>query len=198
MAIDTTFYGTIDEATQYFQNRLHADSWFNAAVADRPKGLWAATQIIDTLNYKGNKHSVWLVLQQYMNLNNFGTLPVTCAPALPLLLIMPEYAPSKQQLLDANAAQLHEFPRDQDTDVPLNIRYACYEIAFSLLDGKDPELELEAMGISQQTFGPVQTSYSRNNVPLEHLINGVPNATAWRYIRPFLRSSDQIKLSRIS
>ena len=79
MAIDTTFYGTIDEATQYFQNRLHADSWFNAAVADRPKGLWAATQIIDTLNYKGNKHSVWLVLQQYMNLNNFGTLPVTCA-----------------------------------------------------------------------------------------------------------------------
>ena len=85
-----------------------------------------------------------------------------------------------------------------DTTVPTAIVQACYEIAYSLLDGRDPELELEALGITQQAYGPIQTSFNRNQVPLEHLINGVPNALAWRLLRPFLRSSDQIKLTRIA
>jgi hypothetical protein len=94
-------------------------------------------------------------------------------------------------------AQPLEFPRDSDTTVPADIEQACYELAYSLLDGRDPELELEALGISQQAYGQVQTSYNRSQTPLEHLVNGVPNALAWRLIRPFLASPDEIRLTRI-
>jgi len=194
--IDTTFYGTIDEANQYFQSRLHSGPWFESDPADRPKALWAATQIIDTLNFKDRKHSVWLVFRQYMRLNQDGV--VLFAPAIDMIWLTPEYAPPPGALRDAEAAQLHEFPRGSDTVAPQAICYATYEIAYSLLDGKDPELELEALGVSQQSYGSVQTTYSRNNVPLEHLINGVPNVAAWRLIRPFLRQADQVKLSRVS
>ncbi|MGN6461659.1 MAG: methionine synthase [Pseudolabrys sp.] len=68
----------------------------------------------------------------------------------------------------------------------------------SLLDGKDPELELENLGISSQGYESVRTTFSRSQVPIEHIINGVPNASAWRLLRPFLRDEDAIKLARVS
>jgi hypothetical protein len=173
MAIDTTYYGTLDEANQYFANRLHESAWSNADPADRPKALWAATQIIDTLNFKGHKHPVYELLQQ----NSQATTV---------------------EIQAAEAAQALEFPRGIDTEVPEAICRACYEIAHSLLDGKDPELELEALGISSQGYSSVKTTYSREHVPIEHIVNGVPNAMAWRLIRLFLRDADEIKLSRIS
>ena len=49
--ISVNFYGTVDDATAYFANRLHESAWTSADPADRPKALWAATQIIDTLNF---------------------------------------------------------------------------------------------------------------------------------------------------
>jgi hypothetical protein len=91
-----------------------------------------------------------------------------------------------------------EFPRGDDTEVPEAIRIACYEIAHSLLDGKDPELELENLGISSQGLASVRTTFNRSQVPIEHIVNGVPNATAWRLLRPFLRDKDAVKLLRIS
>jgi hypothetical protein len=91
-----------------------------------------------------------------------------------------------------------EFPRGDDTEVPDAIRIACYEIAHSLLDGKDPELELENLGISSQGLSSVRTTFNRSQVPIEHIVNGVPNATAWRLLRPFLRDEDAVKLLRIS
>ena len=91
-----------------------------------------------------------------------------------------------------------EFPRGADTEVPEAIRIACYEIAHSLLDGKDPELELENLGIVSQGYASVRTTYSRAHVPIEHIVNGVPNVLAWRHLRPFLRDEDAIRLSRVS
>jgi hypothetical protein len=168
-----TYYGTVIEADSYFGGRLHENAWSDADPADRPKALWAATQIIDTLNFKGHKHPVYVLLQQ----NPRAT---------------------SDQIRAAEVLQVLEFPRDADTEVPEVIRQACYEIAHSLLDGKDPELELEALGISSQSYSSVKTTYSREQVPIEHIVNGVPNAMAWRLLRPFLRDSDEIKLSRIS
>jgi hypothetical protein len=106
--------------------------------------------------------------------------------------------PTPEQVRQAEQTQPLEFPRGSDTVVPSEIEQATYELAYSLLDGKDFELELEALGISQQAYGSVQTSYNRNQAPLEHIVNGIPNALAWRLIRPFLRAADQIKLSRIT
>ena len=173
MSIDTSYYGTLEEADEYFANRLHESAWSNADEADKPRALWAATQIIDALNFKGNKHPVYELLQQN-----------------------PRASVREIQL--AETSQALEFPRGADTDVPEAIRRACYEIAHSLLDGKDPELELEALGILSQGYSSVKTTYSRDHVPIEHIVNGIPNAMAWRLIRPFLRDADEIQLSRIS
>jgi hypothetical protein len=169
MSINTEYYGTLQEANDYFAMRLHETAWTGSDVADRPKALWAATQIIDTLNYKGYKAAVFAVLES-----------------------------SAAVIAEAEASQPLEFPRGADTEVPEAIRRACYEIAHSLLDGKDPELELENLGIISQGYSSVRTTYSRSQVPIEHLINGVPNAMAWRLIRPFLRDGDALVISRTS
>lgn len=173
MTLNLTYYGTLAEANTYFENRLHETAWTNATVDDRPKALIAATQIIDTLNYKGYKHPVYELLEETPN--------ATTA-----------------QIRAKETEQALEFPRGADTEVPEDIRIACYEIAHSLLDGKDPELELEALGISSQGYESVRTTYSRNQVPIEHIINGVPNSLAWRRLRPYLRDEDAVKLARIS
>lgn len=172
MAINTDYYGTLDEANDYFAHRLHERAWSGANVADRPKALWAATMIIDTLNYKGRKAAV-----------------------RSLYVANPKATLEQEQA--AEASQPLEFPRGSDTAVPEAIRRACYEIAYSLLDGKDPEIELENLGVTSQGYGSVRTTYQRSQVPIEHLINGVPNALAWRLLRPFLRDDDAIKLIRV-
>lgn len=167
------YYGTLQEANEYFDNRLHESAWYGARPADRPKALIAATKILDTLSYKGNKHTV----QELLDANPNAT---------------------SDEIREQEAAQPLEFPRGSDTEVPDAIRLACYEIAHSLLDGKDPEIELENLGIVSQGYESVRTTFSRNQVPIEHIINGVPNALAWRLVRPFLRDDDAIKLARVS
>ena len=98
----------------------------------------------------------------------------------------------------AEAEQQNEFPRGADTEVPEDIRRAAYEIAHSLLDNKDPELELDTLAVTSMGYGGVRTSYERSQVPIEHLINLIPNALAWRLLKPFLRDDDAMKLSRVS
>ena len=167
------YYGTLVEANDYFDNRLHEAAWYGAKPNDRPKALIAATRILNTLNYKGFKHTVYDVLQA-------------------------DAEASEETIRAAEIAQPNEFPRGPDTVVPEDIRTACYEIAHSLLDGKDPELELENLGISSQGYESVRTTFSRSQVPIEHIVNQVPSALAWRYIRPFLRDEDAIKLARVA
>jgi len=171
--ITSEYYGTLAEAADYFSGRLHETAWSDAAAADKPKALRAATRIIDTLNFKGFKHPVYELLEDDENA-------------------------SLSEIRAAEATQALEFPRGADTEVPEAIRLACYEIAYSLLDGKDPEIELENLGISSQQLSSVRTTYNRAQVPIEHLINGVPNALAWRHLRPFLRDEDAVKLLRVS
>jgi hypothetical protein len=173
MAITQTFYGDEAEADTYFSNRLHESAWTAAAAEDHPKALWAATLIIDALNFKGAKSTVYALLQA-------------------------DESATDEEIREAEANQDLEFPRGADTEVPEAIRSACYEIAHSLLDGKDPERELENLGIVSQGFGAVRTSYNRTQVPIQHIINGVPSAQAWRLIMPFLRDDEAIKLSRVS
>ncbi len=163
------YYGTIHEAETYFAKRLHEQTWSKSKAVDHEKALWAATLIIDALNFKGDKHSVYEVLQA-----NSETIRV------------------------AEDSQVLEFPRDADMEVPEEIRVATYEIAHSLLDGKDPDLELEALGIISHSIQDTTTSYNREQVPIEHIINGIPSTQAWRLLRPYLREDDAIILSRIS
>jgi Putative DnaT-like ssDNA binding protein len=182
MALNFDYYGKQDgetsaeriaEASEYFAQRLHETIWTAASDADREKALIAARGIIDALNYKGNKASVYTLLQANPHA-------------------------SQDEIRAAEASQPLEFPRGADTEVPDAIRIAEYEIAYALLDGKDPELELENLAVSAMGYGAVKTSYERSQVPIEHIINLVPSSVAWRLLKPFLRDSDALKLSRLS
>lgn len=167
------FYGTLNEANSYFENRLHETEWSASNSATRTKALIAATAIVDALNFKGLRSTVHT-----------------------LLLSNPDATQS--EIRESEQDQSLEFPRGADTVVPEAIKVSVYEIAYSLLDGRDPELELEALGISSSGYASVRTTYARNQVPVEHIINGVPSAKAWRLLRPFLRDGSAIQLSRVS
>lgn len=171
-----TYYGTVDEADTYFDNRLHEEAWTDASADDRRKALIAATVIIDALNYRGQKAAVYDIMYDSDGI----LLDVT-----------------DEELRDADWSQDLEFPRDSDVDVPEEIEIACWEIAHALLDGVDPDLELENLGVVSQGIASVRTTYNRNHTQVEHLINGIPSAAAWRYLRPFLRDSSAIKFSRV-
>ena len=176
MAINTDIYGSLDEADTYFENRLHETAWTSATSANRRKALIAARAIVDALNYKGVKHGVHMLYG--LGLETSGG--------------------SQDDIRAAEASQPLEFPRGADTEVPEAIRIAEYEIAYALLDGKDPELELENLAVSAMGYGAVKTSYERSQLPIEHIVNLVPSSVAWRLLKPFLRDSDALKLSRLS
>jgi hypothetical protein len=166
-------YGTAAGADAYFDARLHEYVWTESTSDERTKALVMATRIIDVLNFKGDKHPVYLLLED------------------------DPYA-SDEEIREAEQEQLLEFPRGEDTVVPETIDRVCYEIAYALLDGKDPDLELENLGISSQTYGEVSTTYNRDQTLIEHLVNCVPSAQAWNWLKPFLRDGDMLALLRVS
>jgi hypothetical protein len=184
MALNFDYYGKQDgdtpaervaEASEYFANRLHETAWTDASDAVREKALIAARGIIDALNFKGIKHSVYTL----------------CGSSDTSGL-------AQEDIRAAEASQPLEFPRGDDTEVPEAIRIAEYENSYAVLDGKDPELELENLAISAMGYGAMKTSYERSQLPIEHIINMVPSSVAWRLLKPFLRDSDALKLSRLS
>ena len=185
------FYGTEVEADDYFRHRLHSECWFDNSMLNRKKALIGATRIIDTLCYKGVKHPLYMLMESQVDdkkkffrfFNSFR------------FEMMDRFTP--EELQAADDAQSNEFPRGRDTVVPQNIIIANYEIAFNLLDGKDPEIELENLGITSQGLESVRTTYARSQVPIEHIVNGVPSAAAWRLIAPFLREDMAISLRRV-
>jgi len=172
-----TYYGTLDEANEFFSYSMHSDAWSEATAGERVNALIAATRMIDNLNFKGEKAAVYAIMY-----DSDGDLQdVTDA-----------------ELRAASLSQDLEFPRGTDTTVPDAIKMACWESTYALLDGVDPEIELENLGISSQTYASVRTSYNKDRTQLEYLMNGIPSANAWRYLRPFLRDEGGIKLSRIN
>ena len=183
MAIDTSYYGDLQEADAYFAGRLHSQAWEDADDADKPKALLAACRLIDNLNFKGDKHTVWVYRQQMPT-------PVWNDP--------PGVEAWEDGIRAAEANQPLEFPRGSDTVVPEAIRRAQYELAFSLLDGVDPQMELENLQVTAQGYAEVRTHFERNMVPIEHLVNLIPNPLAWSLLKPFLRDDQAVRLSRVS
>ena len=177
--LNLTYYGTLEEADEYFGKRFHEWAWSAASTKNKKRALIETRRLMDGLCYKGYKHTVYEVMQQWEEGAEIDDDKLA-------------------EIRAAEAAQLNEFPRGADVEVPEDILIAQYEIAHSLLDNKDPELELEILAVTSATYGGVKTMYQREQLPLEHLINMIPNAVAWRRIRPYLRDGDAIKLSRVS
>lgn len=99
--------------------------------------------------------------------------------------------------------QTEEFPRyygDEavgDEEVPTDIKIACYEVAFALLDGVDPDLELENLAVVARGISSARTTYAREEVPA-HFAAGIPSAYAWQYLKPYLKASGTVKIHRVS
>ncbi len=83
-----------------------------------------------------------------------------------------------------------------DEVIPDDIQNACFELAFVLLDGKDPDLELENLTVLSHKFGNIVTG--KSGQILQHILAGIPSALAWHYLLPYLTSGRALKLNRVS
>jgi len=100
-------------------------------------------------------------------------------------------------------AQDLEFPRYYGDDpdgteiVPSDIKIACCESAYALLDDVDPEQELENLAVMSRAFSSVRTTYLKGEPP-EHFAAGIPSAYAWKFLQPYLAKSKTVRLQRVS
>lgn len=176
-------YGTVSDANAYFETRLHSDSWSDATVSDRETALIEATRIIDSLNYKGVKHTVWEIMYEYDSTDEIYEKILNDPP-------------TRAAVITADAAQALEFPRGKDTVVPTEIKWACYEIALALIEGFDPEDAIDKINVLRQSYSAVSTTYDNSSNAVEYLVYGIPTARVWRWLKPFLTSDRIIRISR--
>lgn len=162
-------YGTIVEAAAFFGNRLHSFAWDNATGDDRIKALNQATELIDQFDYIGEKYAV----------NVLGE-DATCD--------------EKQA---AELTQLHAFPRGDTNDVPVEIEKACYLIAYELLDGRDPNRDLENLPMDQMAFGDARAGFVRDGNMLEHMTHLIPSPQAFNLLRPFFRERNKFTVKKV-
>jgi len=175
-----SYYGTLLDANTYFDQRLHSDSWNNSATTDRPKALQEATRIIDNLAFKGVKHAVWLIMYDQTD---------------PYAKKLTD-TPTRDELIAADVTQPLEFPRGEDTEVPQEIKWACYEIAIALIEGFDPEDAADRLNILAQSYSAVRTTYDSGSSISEYLVYGIPTARVWQWLIPYLTDDRVIRMKR--
>jgi len=88
-----------------------------------------------------------------------------------------------------------EFPRGGDTSPPSAIDSACAEIAFALIDGKDPDYEYESLRVSKDKVSGVEIT-SDTGVFMTHKVAGIPSLSAWNLLIPYLRDNSSFSVSR--
>lgn len=98
---------------------------------------------------------------------------------------------------DSITPQPNEFPRGGDTDIPIDIKIASYEIAYALLDGADPEMETDNLSMVSEGYSSVRSTYNRQTA-LPHLASGIPSSVAWRHLLPYLRETNTFNMNRVS
>lgn len=94
-----------------------------------------------------------------------------------------------------NPTQLLEFPRNDDTVVPRDIMFACCEIAYALLDGRDLDYDTEGLADASVSFERIRVQYDKRVIPI-HLAHQIPSVIAWNYLRPYLRDCNNVVISR--
>lgn len=90
----------------------------------------------------------------------------------------------------------NQFPRGTDTEVPDEIMWAELEEAFALLQEKDLNEEMAQLNVLSDKFAGAHTIYDRSNSP-EHIRSGILSATAWNFLRPYLRDERSVRLVRV-
>jgi len=97
----------------------------------------------------------------------------------------------------ADPGQENAFPRDEGTVVPQPIIDACFEVAYALLEGRNPEYDFENINVIGSGIGASRLTKDIDNVPL-NVIHNIPSTIAWNYLRPYLNNSLTLRLERLS
>jgi len=93
--------------------------------------------------------------------------------------------------------QFREFPRNGGTSTPDDIKFACCEIAYNLLDGRDPDFESEHAHVAMSGINPTRVTKEVENTPM-HILHNIPSSLAWSYLRPYLVDINTLQLQRTS
>lgn len=79
---------------------------------------------------------------------------------------------------------------------PVDLARATYEVALSLLSGRNPERDFELM--SERSVSAGGATVSRFEVYPENVRAGIPSSTAWSILRPYLVDEGSIRMVRIN
>lgn len=93
----------------------------------------------------------------------------------------------------ADPAQALAFPRAGQTAVPSNIVEATIELAISLADGVDAELELVNIPRIANTYGTLKVVQTPTYAP-KHISAGIPCMEAWVRLVPYLADVNALQL----
>jgi len=92
-----------------------------------------------------------------------------------------------------------QFPRGGDVDIPVAIKNACCEIAYSFADGVDLDFEYDNLRMTSQGFANVRSAYKvASDLLPEHHLNGIPSIIAWRLLLPYIVQVGAIRIERTS
>jgi len=98
-------------------------------------------------------------------------------------------------------AQDLEWPRINtdyaDDVIPQRVKDATCEVAYSLLEGAEPDLDQENLAVTSEGYSAARATYARETAP-EHFAAGIPSALAWKFLKPLLGNVRGIILSRVS
>lgn len=98
----------------------------------------------------------------------------------------------------ADADQIREFPRGNDTEVPVEVAQACCEIAGALLRGKTLDDIAESDGIAAESVGDASVSYSEGGArELLEKSGQLPSPQAYRLLREWIADPRRINLRRV-
>lgn len=169
-------YGSLSEANNYFDNRLRSVPWKRANSNDKRSALHEATQMIDRLNFAGNKTDP-------VQVHQFPRAPI----AAPTQIVVNESGiPVTLASTDDSA----------DSVIPTDIKYACFEIAMKLIQGYDPDREADLLTTESHSYSGVRTTFNRDFIP-DYMRAGIPSFKAWSYLKPFLRDPSECFLTRV-
>lgn len=93
-------------------------------------------------------------------------------------------------------SQALEFPRNGGTTVPNDIQVACILEACQRLDGRDTELEQEALGIVTTAYSTVRST-SEVTVRKDWIRAGIMSADAWNVLRGYLEDPNSLRFVRV-
>jgi len=98
--------------------------------------------------------------------------------------------------------QEREFPRISGRGtpainfvIPTDIKIATCELALTLLDGVDPDLEEEDLGAITEAYATVRIT-SDPAIRKDHVKAGIPSTIAWKHLLPYLNDPLELYIQR--